>query len=92
MSSFSWLEELPPHAWRTAANGCRLAEMTWSEFSRRSSADVTGIDLVAAFRAWAAEQPDRQYALTWNIPVTASSALFVCMEQRRAGPVEVPPA
>lgn len=52
--------------------------MRWRDFEAKSGAAERGFELVGSFRVWAEKQREEQFALTWDVPITPTSHVYVC--------------
>jgi hypothetical protein len=80
MADFLWLDGVDQADWRPLSNGWCLQEMSWSELARRCAHASSSRDLVSSFHLWSSKHRSGQYALTWDLPVTDSSSVYVCKE------------
>lgn len=87
MADFCWLTRLIEAEWEKRANGSCLKAMRWRDFEAKAGAAESGFELVSSFRVWAEKQREEQFALTWDVPITATSYVYVCKlseESRRS--------
>ncbi|MET0655199.1 MAG: hypothetical protein ABWX88_02105 [Pseudoxanthomonas sp.] len=80
MADFSWLDAVDRDDWQPRSNGWCLKEMTWPEFAARCRHESANRELLDSFRLWSDKHRNHQYALTWDLPVTGLSSVYVCRE------------
>lgn len=78
MADFSWLLNTTDDEWHQRAKGWCLKALRWPELQARSGATQSGYELVRSFRVWAEMHRDPHFALTWDIPITPTSYVYVC--------------
>lgn len=84
MADFSWLKSVPADEWEQRAEGHCLKAMRWSELIARSGAHEDAKQLATRFMEWA-EHDASHFALTWDLPVTPTSYVYVCRTRSPTG-------